>query len=346
MWKIFRKVMLVLTLAVLLCAGFCTYQGWIFLQTPAQTPGQEILIDITPGMNLQRISQSLQDKHIITDALKFRLLVRWKHHVGNIQAGRFALNSGWMPEQVLDWLVNGKPVLTRVTIPEGFTYWQTAELLERNGLVNSKVFQTVIHDPQFLLHYGIPFASAEGFLMPDTYLLKPPREDQTELSQARSVAGRLVDNFWRKMKPFFRDEKIDRDTLKTSIILASIIEKETALESERKRIAGVYTNRILRQMLLQADPTVIYGLGPTFNGNLTKANLNDESNPYNTYKRPGLPPGPICSFSVSALSAALAPEAHNFLYFCAITDGGAHTFSTNLEEHNKAVKRYLQNRHN
>ena len=194
-------------------------------------------------------------------------------------------------------------------------------------------------------HYGIPFDTAEGFLMPDTYLIKTPLEGETlGKKQAWSAAGRIVDNFWRRTGPLWGSPRPARDVMRNAVILASIVEKETASPGERPRVAGLYQNRMDRGMLLQADPTVIYGLGPAFSGNLTRADLSDDKNPYNTYRHPGMPPGPICSFALSALSAALHPEKHDFLYMVAITDGGAHEFTTNLTDHNRAVRRYLQNR--
>ena len=126
--------------------------------------------------------------------------------------------------------------------------------------------------------------------------------------------------------------------------LVTQFKKETGIDAERARVAGVYQNRITKGMLLQADPTVIYGLGPNFDGNLRRSHLDDPNNLYNTYQRPGLPPGPICSFGMAALKAAVTPEQHDFLYFVAITDGGEHAFSPNLADHNKAVRQYLQNR--
>ena len=260
-----------------------------------------------------------------------------------LQAGRFALNTGWLPEQVLDTLVNGQPVLFRVTVPEGLTWWQTAKVLEDAGLVRFEDFRAVITDPAFLRHYGIPFDSAEGFLMPDTYLLK--KADVPDKAQARAVAGRMVDNFWRKGDALWPDGKRpSRDELRRLVILASVVEKETAFADERPRVAGVYANRLRINMALQADPTVIYGLGPNFDGNLRRRHLDDANNIYNTYQRPGLPPGPICSFGASALAAAITPEEHKYLYFVAITDGGRHAFSTNLDDHNRAVRQYLKNR--
>ena len=160
----------------------------------------------------------------------------------------------------------------------------------------------------------------------------------------------MVDNFWRKTANVWPDGKkpgpSQTEQLKTWVILASIVEKETGIDAERARVAGVYQNRINKGMLLQADPTVIYGLGPNFDGNLRRRDLDDPNNLYNTYQRPGLTPGPICSFGAAALAAAVRPEAHNYLYFVAKFDGGEHVFSTNLNDHNKAVRQYLQNRRN
>ncbi|MBO5491529.1 MAG: endolytic transglycosylase MltG [Desulfovibrio sp.] len=335
----------VVLLLALAGGGWLAWEAHGFLANAPEQPGREMFFDVTPGARLAQVAAALAQKGLVTDARKFGWLARWKNWENRLQAGRFALNTGWTPDRVLHELVNGKPVLFRVTVPEGLTWWQTARLLEDAGLARFDDFYKVITDPEFLRHYGIPFATAEGFLMPDTYLLK--KKDVADAAQARSVAGRMVDNFWRKAAALWPDGKRPgREALKTCVILASIVEKETAVDAERPRVAGVYRNRLDRGMLLQADPTVIYGLGRNFDGNLRRRHLDDNANPYNTYQRPGLPPGPICSFGAAALAAALRPEAHNYLYFVARTDGGEHDFSTNLNDHNKAVRRYLQNRRN
>lgn len=327
----------------LAAGGWLGYEIHAFLSTPAQNPGSETYFDVTPGMRFGQAAEALAKAGIVTDARKFGWLARYKQWDNRLQAGRFALHSGWPPEKILDALVNGQPVLYRVTVPEGLTWWQTARLLEDAGLVTQEDFRRIVFDPDFLRHHGIPFASAEGFLMPDTYLLK--KNDSPDLAQARSVAGRMIDNFWRKSAALWPEQaKPAAEQLKTWAILASVVEKETAVPSERARVAGVYQNRLKIGMLLQADPTVIYGLGPTFDGNLRRRDLDNAANPYNTYQRPGLPPGPICSFGMAALAAAIRPEEHAYLYFVTRRDGGEHTFSTNLNDHNKAVRQYLQNR--
>jgi UPF0755 protein len=328
--------------AVILCC-WLRHETSVFLNTAPEQSGREIFFDVAQGASFAATSDHLVRKGLVTDALKFRLLARWKNQDNRLQAGRFAMNTGWLPEKVLDWLVNTHPVLFRIMVPEGLTWWQTGQLLEKAGFVLFEDFRKVIADPVFLRHYGIPFATAEGFLMPDTYLFKKP--DEPDTGQARAVAGRMAENFWRKAARVWPDSiKPEDEDLKEYVILASVVEKETGRDGERSRIAGVYRNRLEKGMPLQADPTVIYGLGEKFDGNLHRVHLDNAANSYNTYQYPGLPPGPICSFSAAALKAAVRPETHNFLYFVAESDGGTHVFSANLTEHNKAVRRYLERR--
>ncbi len=330
-----------------------------FLETPARADGREIYFDVPKGASLSAVADSLAKAGLVSDARKFRLYARFKGDGKSLQAGRFAMNTGWTPPRVLDELVNGKPALNRLTVPEGLTWWQTGRLLAANGLARFEDFRDVIHDPAFLRRYGIPFANAEGFLMPDTYLLRPadaPPEDAAAREafwkeRARAMAGRMIDNFWRKSATLWPGAagksaawpvqlRPDDATLRTLMTLASIVEKETAIDAERPRVAGVYHNRIRIGMPLQADPTVIYGMGPNFAGPLLRRHLEDKANPYNTYQLRGLPPGPIASFGMAALKAAIQPEANDYYYFVAKTDGGAHRFSRTLAEHNEAVRAY------
>lgn len=360
------RLFILLLLAALAGGAWLWREARLFLDTPAGQAGTQEIFDVPPGARLGKIAEELAARGIVTSARNFVLLARWKKQDNRLQAGRFALEGGWRPEQVLDALVNGKPVLQRVTVPEGLAWWQTGRLLESAGLLRFEDFREAVTDPAFLRHYGIPFATAEGFLMPDTYLLKPPdapaggpaspaaadAAKAAEKAQARAVAGRMIDNFWRKTAALWPDAggrqgvaaRPPAAELKKWVTLASIVEKETGIPAERARVAGVYENRLGRGMLLQADPTVIYGLGPEFDGNLRRVHLDDAANPYNTYQRPGLPPGPICSFGAAALDAAIRPEQHDFLYFVARTDGGEHQFSATLQEHNRAVRDYLRQR--
>lgn len=358
-----RQALLALMAIIVLAVAWVWYEASDFLHTSPEKEGHEVYVDIQPGQSLAQVAENLQERGVVCDARKFTWLARYKKQDKRLQAGRFRLNTGWMPEHVLEVLVNGSPALYRVTIPEGLTWWQTGQLLEAAGLVRYEDFEEVVRDPAFLRHYGIPFATAEGFLMPDTYLLKKPdspqppphflpkNEEEQKLAaewkeQARSVAGRLVDNFWRKAEsvwpasPDGQTQNPSREDLRKWVVLASIVEKETGVPKERPRVAGVYENRLRKNMLLQADPTVIYGMGPAFKGRLRRVHLQDETNGYNTYILPGLPPGPISSFGVAALQAAVNPEKHNYLFFVATGNGDAHTFTRNFEEHSQAVRDY------
>ena len=235
-------------------------------------------------------------------------------------------------------LASGRSMLYRLTLREGLPWWQVAEQLEKQGFCKAVDFTSVIHDPKFLQHWSIPFDSAEGFLYPETYMLPKPRE--LNMEAARSIASRLVEMFWKQVDKLWSEGRPARSDLTRLVTLASIVEKETSVPEERARVAGVYTNRLRIGMLLQADPTVIYGMGRSFSGRLLFRHLEDENNPYNTYRRPGLPPGPICSFGAAALEAAKNPEEHKFLYFVATGKGREHKFSKSLKEHNIAVQEY------
>lgn len=355
-------------LAIFVAAAiWAGYMAHSFLTTPPEENGKDVFIDIQPGASLRQVANELYDKGLITSPRKFVWLARYRNLDKSLQAGRFLLNTGWLPDHILEALGNGMPALYRVTIPEGLTWWQTGRLLQEAGLARAEDFEAVIHDPEFLRHYGIPFSTAEGFLMPDTYLVGKPKSEMPPAAyipqneeeakvledwrkQARSVAGRMIDNFWRKtasLWPQTGDAEAPparpaRADLKKWVTLASIVEKETGVANERGRVAGVYTNRLARNMLLQADPTVIYGIGPAFPGRLKRVHLEDPANAYNTYYYPGLPPGPISSFGLAALKAAINPEKHDYLFFVATGTGDTHTFSRNFEDHSRAVQKYRE----
>jgi len=324
-----------------LCIGSGLY-GWQevqnFLGAAPETPGQSLVVDIEPGMTLAQVADKLEKEKIVTDSRKFQLLARWEDKGRSLQAGQFLLNTGWTPDKVLDMLASGRSLLYKLTLREGLPWWQVAEQLEKQGFCKAVDFTSVIHDPKFLQHWLIPFSSAEGFLYPETYLLPRPREMNMEA--ARAVANRLVGTFWQQVDKLWPEGRPSAAELKRLVTLASIVEKETSIPEERARVAGVYSNRLRIGMLLQADPTVIYGMGRNFSGRLLFRHLEDEKNLYNTYRHGGLPPGPICSFGAAALEAAKKPEDHKFLYFVATGKGGGHKFSRSLKEHNRAVQEY------
>lgn len=340
-----RKAVLVsvgiLSALIVLASLVVWQQAAEFLKTAPEPEGHEVHIRIRPGSSFDAVARILKEKNAITDVTKFRLLARYRKQTGAIQAGEFVINTGWTPDKVLDTLVSGMPVQYRLHFREGLPWWDIAAAVEAQEFARADDFRQVIHDPAFLREHDIPFDTAEGFLFPETYLMDKP-EIMTPRT-AWETASRLVHTFWEKTASLWPHGPPEEKELLRIMILASLVEKETSVPGERAIVAGVYANRMRRGMLLQADPTIIYGIGPSFNGNITKADLRDRSNPYNTYVHAGLPPGPICSPGVEAIRAAVSPAQHKYLYFVAKGDG-SHQFSTSLKDHNAAVRRYILRR--
>lgn len=498
------RIPLAVLLIALGVAGGLAYDAWRFLRTPASGTPQDVIISIAPGATFDRVAYDLKKAGAITDVVRFRLLGKYKDSLGKIKAGEFLVNTGWTPEQVLLQLTNGQALLYKLSIREGLTWWETARAVEAQGFATFEDFKAVIHDPAFLKAHDIPFANAEGFLFPETYMLRKPKA--LDRAQAEAVAGIMIRMFWKKTAPLWQTlppregvaltapestaqssaptataqpsapanppaangtadagtnaahsgaaadrstdgncpapgntaandaggttpavaaanatalsaplaEKIRQvpspaegadavappaangtatvqasgqpspqgnataaatnatlptgnpgssaapsgagtrpllaspsqiapEALKRLIIMASLVEKETAIPAERAQVAGVYANRLRAGMLLQCDPTIIYGVGETFTGSIRRSQLNDAKNRYNTYLHAGLPPGPICSSGFAALEAAMFPARHDLYYFVATGVDGGHTFSRNLNEHNRAVEVYRRN---
>lgn len=320
-------------------SSWLTWQANEFLNTPPETPGREVIIDIPPGSGFDAVALTLLNEGLITHLKKFRMLGRWEKKLSAVKAGEFSLNTNLKPQQVLNIITSGQALLHKLFIPEGLTWWQIGHLVEDSGLASFESFKQAVHDKALLAQFKIPLDNAEGFLFPDTYLLPRPRE-----MNAEPIVRAMLANFWRhaevKLWPAGPPAPSE---LARVVILASMVEKETGADAERERIAGVFANRIKKRMLLQCDPTVIYGLGTAFDGDLKRSHLEDKSNLYNSYALPGLPPGPICSPGLRSLESAAAPEQNKLLYFVAKGDG-SHQFSTSLEEHNIAVRKYQLHR--
>ena len=277
----------------------------------------------------------LERQGIITGVKRFRLLAWLRNDEKEIKAGDYTFTTGMRPSAVLDKLVEGRYKTISVTIPEGFTVVQIAEVLQEKGLGEREDFLKYASDPGFIHALGIKGDSLEGFLFPDTYKVR------------KGVAEDLIlREMVRRFNEVFTDEHTQRLgqlglSREEVVTLASIIEKETSDPSERYLIAAVFHNRLKKGMLLQSDPTVIYGL-KDFNGNLTKDDLKTRT-PYNTYIIRGLPPQPIANPGEESIKAALYPSPEPYLYFVS-KNNGTHHFSTTLKEHNRAVDRYQRKR--
>jgi UPF0755 protein len=285
------------------------------------------------------VAHRLETEGLVSSACLLEILAWMEGRRAGVEAGEFALAPGQRPEKILKTLVCGRQMLHRLTIPEGLTIRQTAHLADRAGLTRKKDFTAWAQNATWVRSLGIPANSAEGYLWPETYYFpRSIKDNPWEMIKS------MVDQFTRQAKPEFAEAGItDPEKIHALLILASLVEKESALPEERRRIAGVFTNRLRRTMRLQCDPTVIYGLGQSFDGNLTREHLKDGDNIYNTYRHSGLPPGPICSVGLESIQAAITPEDHDYLYFVSRGDG-SHQFSQTLKEHNRAVNRHQKRR--
>ncbi len=289
---------------------------------------------VEPGQIFTTISTNLKKSGLITDTRRFLKLAQRTGKTSSLRAGQFKLSTGWTPDQILHELSTSAGIMKKASIREGLTWWQTADKIQAAQLGSYEKFAEAITDQKLLKKYGIEANNAEGYLFPETYLLTPPRGDQS-----RYMAEIMLKEFFRNAAKVWPDGLPGFDEMNKIVTLASLIEKETGNTSERKRISGVFHNRLKKRMLIQADPTIIYGLGPAFDGNIRRSHILDKNNPYNTYVIRGLPPGPICSPGLDALLAAVHPEDHSFLYFVA-KGNGSHYFSKSLSEHNNAVRQY------
>ncbi len=333
-----RYVILIVLLAVLAGAGAAGYHVWTFLTVPPEDPGHEVVVVIEPGQRFGDVADKLAEQGVVTDALLFRLYAKYTDLGGKVKAGEFALSTGLTPGKVLEVLTTSPGIQRKLFVPEGLTMRQTAKIVEEAGFGTAESFLRAARDKALLEKYAIPADTAEGFLFPETYLFtRRPGND------AAYVVEAMLREFSRQIMNVWPVKPLEGKSLYEAVTLASIVEKETGVPEERARVAGVFLNRLTKNMLLQTDPTVIYGLGETFDGNLRRAHLDDPGNPYNTYQHPGLPPGPVCSPGLGSLLAVAGPEIHDYYYFVA-TGEGAHRFSKTLNDHINAVNRFQRNR--
>lgn len=294
--------------------------------------GGESVITVNPGQNLKQISKELEKQGVIRNSTYFRLLARYKGVGKNIRAGEYLIPKNLTPDQVLERLVSGKVIYRRFTVPEGKTLVEIAQIVYKTGICDANVFVSAASDITGMEKYLPPGAKdLEGTLFPETYTYTRQTTPKQLVSMMTGHFRRVFDKLWESKNPEYALKPFE------TVIMASIVEKETGRADERPIIAGVFFNRLRINMRLMSDPTVIYGI-PNFNGNITRKNLETPS-PYNTYLIGGLPAGPICSPGAESIKAALHPAQTQALYFVARGDG-SHQFSNTLEEHNLAVNRY------
>jgi UPF0755 protein len=348
-------VFLVTVLVVLGVAAWLVYDGWQYPDTP-MGPAVKVSVSIRRGMSFPEILAELTRREAIGRPAYFRVYANFTGRAHKIRAGEYVLDRSMTPRQMLQRLVEGvKEEEVQVTIPEGKNMLEAADLLAEAGVAPVEDLTARLRDPAFARSLGIAAPTLEGYLFPDTYKFRP-----------RTPAGKALAVLVRRHKQVYDDLKArhpegadalrkrfkfsDRDV----VTLASIVERETGQAAERPRVASVYLNRLsfptFPHRRLQADPTIIYGCTvppekskacQKFEGRIRRIQLTDPENPYNTYVREGLPPGPIGNPGRAALEAVIAPERSTYLYFVSRNDG-THVFSRSEAEHTANVRRYQQ----
>jgi UPF0755 protein len=286
---------------------------------------------IPDGSTFQYVASLLEHERLIKSHSAFVLLGKSQFAERKVRAGEYELNPSMTPAEILSKLLNGQVLLRPLTIPEGLTITQIADLVSQQGLTDRAEFIRLAKDRTFVTSLGIKAETLEGYLYPDTYKFPRP-------VKAREVLAAMVEKLRQMVGPdlLIRMQEL-KMTMHEVLTLASIIEKETGSGGERPEISAVFHNRLKKHIPLQSDPTVIYGLSE-FDGNLRKKDLSSPS-PYNTYRVQGLPPGPIANPGIQAIRATLYPSDSRSLYFVSRNDG-THQFSATLIEHNQAVEKY------
>ena len=307
---------------------------WIYFTGPVHEGGEDKAIVIREGMHLKEISRMLESEGLIKNSTAFMLLAEIKGYGRRIKAGEYILNPSMTPGRIMEMMTRGEVVSHTVTIPEGYSIEQIADVLSASGLIEREKFLAYAMGNGIEKNYGIEGPGLEGYLYPDTY------QFARGLS-AVSIVDAMVKRFWQITDQFKQKIAESGMTLHEVVTLASIVEKETGRASERPLIASVFLNRIKKRMRLESDPTVIYGI-KDFSGNLKKRDLTTHT-PYNTYVIRGLPPGPIANPGIDSIKAVLYPAKTNYLYFVSKNDG-SHHFSSTLKEHNRAVYTYQKKR--
>ena len=331
-----RLIFLSAILIFFLCAFTAFYLGYFFI-SPAGFDKKEEVFIVKKGSSLTLVATELERRRLIKSKDLFMLWATMKGGARDIKAGEYSLNQSMPPVRIFNILISGAVKTHPLTIPEGLTVEQIADLLAKNDLVNRMEFISLVRDKTLVAYYHIDGSSLEGYLYPDTYLINRDMG-------ARGLVDLMITRFWNVFNPLIKGVNSATGGLLSPseiVTLASIVEKETSLAEERPVIASVFLNRLKKRMRLESDPTVIYGL-KDFDGNLRRKDLRTP-NPYNTYTNYGPPPGPIANPGREALMAVINPAGTNYLYFVSKNDG-SHYFSATLKEHNRAVARYQKRR--
>ena len=325
----------ILVIALSLVIAWLLMDFKTFRQNPLSIPESGVALMVEPGSRLKSISAELKEKQLLEKPLYLVLLARYLGLDSRIQAGEFQLQPGITPEQLLHQLTNGKVIQHDLTLIEGEAFKEMMQRVSKDTVLVHTLEE--FEGDVVMRAIGYPELHPEGRFMPETYYFPRGTTDVAFLQRAYLDMESFLQRSWQD-----RDADLPLKSPYEALILASIVEKETGVAEERPRIAGVFVRRLNKGMKLQTDPTVIYGMGDSYKGDIRFRDLREDT-PYNTYTRFGLPPTPIAMPGEDAILAVLHPAAGKELYFVAIGDG-SHHFSSTLKEHNRAVDRYQRKR--
>ena len=313
--------------------GALAISAWLFIyaKTSLSLAPEAQEISIEPKSSLKSIANQLVEQGVLNSAWPFVLLAKILGKESYLQAGDYTLNKNITPYQLMLSLNHGKATQGNITFIEGKTFKQMREKLAKNDAIDATIPQ--LSDAQVMQNVGNGEDHAEGLFFPDTFYFDRGTPDKVILKRAYDIMQTKLDGAWQNRAP-----NLPYKNSYEALIMASIVEKETGKASERPMIAGVFINRLKIGMRLQTDPTVIYGMGDSYNGNIRRKDLLKDTI-YNTYTRYGLPPTPIAMPGLASINAALHPESTKSLYFVGKGDG-SHAFSATLNEHNRAVVKY------
>ncbi len=330
-WILRLLVLLIVLIVALGAAGWAGANWWLARPMPLRSTPIEVSIE--PGMSPLAVAQAWVQAGVDEKPRLLYEWFRWSGQARNIRAGSYVLKDPVTPRDLLAKMVRGEEVLESVRLTEGLTFRQFRQALSKAPHLKSTI--EAMSDAQVMAAVGAPDVAPEGRFFPDTYAYGRGVSDLTVLKRAYATTKRQLEKAWAA-KPAGSPLK----TIDEALILASIVEKETGLEADRGKVGAVFNNRLRIGMPLQTDPTVIYGLGEGFDGNLRKRDLTADT-PYNTYTRKGLPPTPISMPGAPSIRAAINPDASKALYFVARSDGsGGSVFSETLDAHNRAVNQF------
>jgi UPF0755 protein len=326
-----NRIFWLFLLLLAIVAGVAGWLAWQAYTKPLKVPGSTFAFDVRAGSSLSAVARDLGAAGVLPQPMALIALARIKGADRDIKAGSYEIESGITLPKLLAKLTQGDVTQKSFVIVEGATFGDVRRALRDNPDVKNTVLD--LPDAELMARLGVPGASPEGRFFPDTYFFAVGSSDAAILNRARKSMDARLAAAWEQ-----RATDLPFTSPYEALILASIVEKETGKAVDRPLIASVFVNRLRKGMRLQADPTVIYGLGGKFDGDLRKRDLETDT-PYNTYTRDGLPPTPISLPSQAALDVTLNPPPTDYLYFVARGDGMS-KFSSNLAEHNRAVSRF------